>query len=445
MSENKPEYIAELLFVDDDPMVLAALRRAMRKEPYRIHIAESGKQALEIIDTHDITIVVSDMRMPNMNGAELLAEVRRVKPEIISLLLTGQADLTDTINAINSGGIFRFLSKPWDDLQLKAAIRAGVDIIATKRERDKLLGLTRRQNLVLAKINKGLSEKVNQNSAELEQSLSMVDASYNAMRDSIHGFVRLFSQLAESRDGMVAGIADNAALLGSILANRAALTEEGKIAVVHGILLHEIGKIMMPERVINKPESALSKIELELYRQYPANGYNMLMSIDYLREAAEVILQHRENWIGNGFPNRTPADQTSQEAKIAAVAIDYFAFQAGTRTGTPLGEGEALAAITKQADKLYDPSICELLPEALEELADRAAELEKGRKRISALVEGDIVRRNLISKDGFMLVTAGTQLSEGMIDRLKDISEEHETDYVLYIEEPPEIEEEGEE
>ncbi|WP_119395208.1 HD domain-containing phosphohydrolase [Salinibius halmophilus] len=443
MTELTPTYRAELLFVDDDPMVLAALRRAMRKEPYRIHIAESGAQALEILDEHEITIVVSDMRMPQMNGAELLAEVRRRKPEVISLLLTGQADLSDTINAINSGGIFRFMSKPWDDLQLKASIQAALEIIETKRERDKLLTLTRRQNQLLAKMNKGLSEKVNQSSAELEQSLLMVDASYNAMRDSIHGFVRLFSQMAESRDGMVAGIADNAAALACILAKHAGLSAEQMIHIEHAVLLHEIGKIMMPERVVSKPEAALSKIELELYRQYPSNGYNMLMSIDYLRDAASIILQHREHWVGNGFPNRLGSEDIKIEARIAAIAIAFFAFKAGTRTGAPMSNDEALSSVKKLADKYFDPELCEQLDEAIEALEEHRVELDAGRRRVSDLVEGNIVTRNLISKDGFMLVTAGTQLSEGMIERLKGIIEEHEEDYIVYVAPMPEEEDDS--
>ena len=92
-----------LLFVDDEPSILSSLQRLFRPKGYKILTAESGEAGLAILDTHPVDLVISDMRMPKMDGAQFLEKVRAKTPETMRLLLTGYADVTSTINAINKG------------------------------------------------------------------------------------------------------------------------------------------------------------------------------------------------------------------------------------------------------------------------------------------------------------------------------------------------------
>lgn len=111
-----------LLFVDDKRNILNALRRIFRNDGYQILTAESGAEALVLLEEHDVSVIVSDQRMPNMNGAELLTQGKLIAPHAIRILLTGYSDIDDAVKSINDGQIFRYLTKPWDDRELKFAI-----------------------------------------------------------------------------------------------------------------------------------------------------------------------------------------------------------------------------------------------------------------------------------------------------------------------------------
>ncbi len=106
---------ATLLFVDDEPSILSALRRLFRPHGYRVLLADSGAAALEMLAQEKVDLVLSDMRMPGMDGAQLLQAVRERWPDVARLLLTGYADIGSTIAAINHGEIQRYIAKPWDD------------------------------------------------------------------------------------------------------------------------------------------------------------------------------------------------------------------------------------------------------------------------------------------------------------------------------------------
>ena len=118
---------ATLLFVDDEPGILSALRRLFRPHGYRILIAESGEQGLAILEENEVDLVISDMRMPVMDGAAFLKQVRQRWPDITRILLTGYADITSTVSAINEGEIYRYIAKPWDDNEIITIVREAIE------------------------------------------------------------------------------------------------------------------------------------------------------------------------------------------------------------------------------------------------------------------------------------------------------------------------------
>lgn len=136
----------DILFVDDEAQVLKALKRALMDENYEIHSASSGAEAIEILDSKPIKVIVSDERMPGMQGSELLELVNLRRPEIIRILLTGHASIDAALMAVNRGEIFRFFVKPWDDLELKLALRLAVDKYNLEMENRRLLTALRTQS-----------------------------------------------------------------------------------------------------------------------------------------------------------------------------------------------------------------------------------------------------------------------------------------------------------
>ncbi len=112
-----------LLIVDDDPNILKALKRLLRKEEYTLLMAESGQQALSILSENAVNVIISDHRMPVMTGVEFLSKVKQSYPDIIRIVLSGYSDIGTITQAINEGNIYKFISKPWDDEQIKTTIQ----------------------------------------------------------------------------------------------------------------------------------------------------------------------------------------------------------------------------------------------------------------------------------------------------------------------------------
>ncbi|WP_051560049.1 EAL domain-containing protein [Marinobacterium jannaschii] len=119
-----------LLLVDDEPMILKALQRVFRRSGYKVVTAESGARALEVMASQPVAVVLSDFRMPNMNGAELMSKIRRDYADTVRMILSGYADLDSIMQAINSGAVYKFLAKPFDEAELRSAVEEAFNLWA---------------------------------------------------------------------------------------------------------------------------------------------------------------------------------------------------------------------------------------------------------------------------------------------------------------------------
>lgn len=134
-----------ILIVDDEPHVLKSLVRTLMDEEYEVMTTTSGEEALELVQRYRFKVVISDERMPGMYGSELLGMISIRQPEVVKMLLTGYASVEAAIRAVNEGEICRFLVKPWDDFELKMAIRAGIEKYDLEMKNRKLQALVRTQ------------------------------------------------------------------------------------------------------------------------------------------------------------------------------------------------------------------------------------------------------------------------------------------------------------
>lgn len=138
-----------LLIVDDEPNVIASLKRALMDEPYEIYSANSGTEGLDILKKNRIKVIMSDEKMPVMSGAEFLSTVREQFPETIRIMLTGHASLEAAMKAVNSGEIYRFFSKPWNEIDIRLAIRSALEKYNLEAENRRLLKIVKRQAIDL--------------------------------------------------------------------------------------------------------------------------------------------------------------------------------------------------------------------------------------------------------------------------------------------------------
>ena len=139
-----------VLFVDDEEKLLKSLKRGLLDEPYEILFANSGKEALEILQQSQVHVIVTDMRMPEMGGLELLRTVKEEYPHIIRMVLSGYTQVTTLLTAINQGEIFRFITKPWKlEEDFKPAVREAVEYHDFQNQRNSLAEETKQHKHVL--------------------------------------------------------------------------------------------------------------------------------------------------------------------------------------------------------------------------------------------------------------------------------------------------------
>ena len=143
---------SQVLFVDDESHVLSALRRSLRRESFDCLFAEGPDEALEILKENEVDLVVSDHLMPSMDGLTFLKLVKDIYPHIVRVVLTGHADLQMAIEAINEGEVFRFLTKPWNDVELKVTLRQMLDFIELRRENQLLMDTVKKQQAFISRM-----------------------------------------------------------------------------------------------------------------------------------------------------------------------------------------------------------------------------------------------------------------------------------------------------
>jgi two-component system, NtrC family, response regulator HupR/HoxA len=168
-----------VLFVDDEKNILASIRRGLRDESYPKLFAGSGDEALKIMENEAIAVLVTDMRMPGMNGLELLKIVQEMYPDVVRIILTGYSQISTLISAINSGQVFRYLTKPWKlEADYIPAIRQAIEFHQMQVERKLNLKKLKAKNLELNKRNFEIqmllkeNEKINKEKTELLEQLT---------------------------------------------------------------------------------------------------------------------------------------------------------------------------------------------------------------------------------------------------------------------------------
>lgn len=416
--EAAPEAVPSLLFVDDEANILSSLKRLFRPKGYRIHLAEGGAAALEILAREPIDIVISDMRMPEMNGAQLLEQVRAHWPETVRILLTGYAEISATVDAINKGGIYRYIAKPWEENDLVLTVQHALEQKQLEREKRRLEALTRQQNAELQVLNASLEDKVRERTAELQKTMGMLEKTHERLKKSFIASIQVFSNFMELRDGAASGHSRRVADLSRKLALKMGLNEVEAQEIMVAALLHDIGKLGLPDHLIRKPFSNLNADERAEVIKHPVKGQAALMGLEQLKDAAKLIRAHHERFDGQGYPDGLSGLAIPLGARILALANDYDGLQNGSLSAKKLSPADARNAIVESRGKRYDPNVVD----AFMELLGRVGELglQKPEKILSTteLTPGMALAHDLLTRDGILLLSKEYILDEHLIEQI---------------------------
>ncbi|WP_205836448.1 HD domain-containing phosphohydrolase [Iodobacter violaceini] len=348
-----------VLCVDDEANILASLRRLLRRSGYQIITAESGAAALVILGQEKIDLIISDMRMPEMNGAEFLSIALNYWPNIPRILLTGYADIHSTIDAINKARISRYISKPWDDQEMLGIVEEALTVKRLERDKNQLNSLIGEQNKKLQELNQSLEAQVKARTYELEAAISELHAMHEKLKKGFVTSVRVFANLIEMRANNLSGHARVIADLSRKVARQLSLTEAEIQDTFIAALLHSIGKIGLPDSLLAKPFVEMTLQERNIYANYPGKGHAALMALEQLQGASAIIRSQHERYDGLGYPDKLVAAEIPIGARILGLCSDYESLQAGFLTGKPMLQSEAIKNIESSSGKRYDPRVVE--------------------------------------------------------------------------------------
>lgn len=418
-----------LLAVDDEPNILAALRRVFRATGWRILTAAHAQEALALLATEPVDAVLSDMRMPGMDGVQLLERVSEGWPRTARLLLTGQADLASTIDAINRGRLHRYIAKPWDDDELVLTLRQVAERQQLEADKQALEQLTQAQNNELKALNAGLEAHVALRTEELATANDRLKRNYMTS-------IKSFTALIELRDSAQVGHARQVADLARRIAQAMKLDAEAERELTIAALLHDIGHIGLSDAVLARPVLRLGGDELRRYRLHPVLGEQALLASDDMQGVAPLIRAHHERWDGQGFPDHLHGAAIPLGARILAVADAFEDLRSGRIDGQALNPLDARRTLLAGRGTQFDPAVVDAFASLFAAPPPARPAVRTMRLRTAELRAGQTLKQDFVSPEGVLLLSAGQRLNDDLIERIRAFERKHDMALTLAVQLP---------
>ena len=315
----------KLLIVDDDTPNLRLLERLFSND-FQCLTASSGPDAIRLLEQHDIAILITDQRMPEMTGIDLLKRTSQLRPHMVRILLTGYTDVEALVEAINSGLVYMYINKPWNNDDLKLRVNRACEHYQNNKKRQALADANRRLLLRLKDVKLGIVNA-------LAEMLRIRDqpASDHALR------VRHYAMMFAAKTGV---------------------SEEQQEDLSMAALLHDLIRI---ETSRNGASSArVVPVEQTVVQAQFECEARLVHAIPELANVAEIISCHRENYDGSGAPRGLRAEQIPLLCRILRLADEYDQMVL-PKASAPMTHDEAMRFLTQRSGKQFDPMLIEVL------------------------------------------------------------------------------------
>ncbi|WP_321491983.1 HD domain-containing phosphohydrolase [uncultured Desulfobacter sp.] len=314
-SSHPPTRQISVLVVDDEKNILKLARRLVLQEGYHYLGASNGVEALKVMESTEVDVVVTDIAMPMMDGIELTKRIRESYSADV-IMMTGYFKDLSYEHAITKGAK-DFIQKPFSTEEFQIRLKRVL--------------------------------KERQTNAELKESLVR-------MNEIVDGVINSLSSTVDARDPYTAGHQKRVAQLAVAIAQAMGLPEKKVTSIRMAGIIHDLGKIAIPAEILSKP-STLSEIEFSLIKTHPQVGYDILKNINFATPVARIVHQHHEKIDGSGYPFGLSGDEILPEARILTVADVVEAMSSHRPYRPGLGMETALAEIRKNRGRLYDPKV----------------------------------------------------------------------------------------
>jgi putative nucleotidyltransferase with HDIG domain len=297
-----PTNVPPRILIVDDELEITEILADLLSEEYDCSKAGSAEQALARLHDNEFQLVISDITMPGMSGLDMIPHIKQLSPDTVVVMISGMQTVESAIGALRLGA-FDYLMKPFDLRQVEAVVKRALE----------------HHELIVAKqrYENHLEELVEQRTAELDRAL-------DSLEDAYRSTLRALTTALETRDQETHGHSERVVSYSLRLGLEYGLNRETMKALEFGSLLHDIGKIGVPDSILRKP-AKLTEEEWVLMKEHPMHGQQILRGIEFLQGAARVVAQHHEQWDGSGYPLGLRAEEIDVCARIFSVADAFDA------------------------------------------------------------------------------------------------------------------------
>ncbi len=296
-----------IMVVDDERMItttLSTMFKLMLKEKVIVYNDVEQALASNEIASRSVDLIISDFMMPKMNGLEFLKNVREKSPNTVTILLTGYADKENAIKSINEVGLYYYLEKPWDNNDLIKVVKNGLE----KKELEDVL---KKKYLELEESND-----------EIKRLYELLKRDYNTETENTKNLIITLANVIEAKDKYTDGHTRRVAAISRMLGIRMGLNEEQLNNLEIAGLIHDIGKVGVPESILNKP-GRLTEDEFDIIKKHSEIGETILKPLSSLKECLVPVRHHHEKLNGTGYPDQLKDAEITIETRVLAVS-DIF-------------------------------------------------------------------------------------------------------------------------
>lgn len=403
--------LRSVLILDDDKIILIALRETIAPEGYEVVTVDRPKDAIRLMRERDFSIIISDQRMPEMTGLEFFQQAKLIRPQASRILITGVLTLNTIIQAVNEGEIFRFVAKPWIREEIIATIHNAQQrydlITANQRLQEDALQL----NEILTETNAKLEEKV----AELERTHEELDQAHVALSKNFDHSLQLYLRLLESYHPLLGEETRAVVELCQRMIDLGKFSEAEAHTLKVSAWMKNIGLLGIPRELLmryRQYRSELSRDEIARVENTPVFAQSLASFVDHLKDVGVTIRSQYERWDGQGFPDGLAGDLIPRQARYLAVAVYYV--ECG------LSREEALARILDESGHRFWPEAVQLFVEAT-----RPWRMPRTLREVTPaeLRTGMVLAKDVYSAAGLLLIPAGQHLDNHLINKVRNINE----------------------
>ncbi len=355
--------VTRVLVVDDEPAACKLLSIILRPPDYDCAMASNGEEALAALQRERFDAVISDLQMPGMSGMELLTEARGRQPHVAFLVTTGIDDVDVGVQAMRSGAD-DYLVKPL----LDSVVVASLERALHERQLEQQVEEYRQH----------LEEMVAERTGQLQAALCQIECSYEDTLQALGMAIDL-------RDSETAGHSQRVCRYSLEIARAMGWSDKQLGSLARGAYLHDIGKLGVPDGILLK-RGPLTADERTIMQKHVQIGFELVMGIPFLADAAEIILTHHERYDGSGYPRGLKAEEILPGARIFAVADSFDAIT----SDRPYRRASALEAgretIRREAERLFDPQVVSVFLSIPAETWSEIARMQRQIRRLDPSV-----------------------------------------------------------